>query len=252
MARILTQERSLRRQAERLARERTWLTRLSWLWWPAGGLTLAGVVLWLWRGQSGILLLGSGALFVAWGQALRRGENQAEARSLEIGRQGEAAIAGRLARELGEEAWVLNDVTLRAGGRRAQTDHVVLAPNGLFVIETKNWAGTLSGLRSQPLLALQTRHDRRPRPVKNPWRQNQRQAAVLRAGLERAGQLCPQVTPLLVMASPHFTNRVAGVSAADYCTPETLTTRINTVQVARPYDLDWRTRTAQHLGARIP
>jgi len=55
------------------------------------------------------------------------------------GLQGERQVANLLKSTLGDDYYLLNDVFFRDGF--GDIDHIVLAPNGLFVIETKNWSG---------------------------------------------------------------------------------------------------------------
>ena len=57
------------------------------------------------------------------------------------GWQGEKQVAKLLARTLSDNYYLLNDLYLRDGG--GDIDHVVLGPNGVFVLETKNWSGTI-------------------------------------------------------------------------------------------------------------
>ena len=58
------------------------------------------------------------------------------------GWQGEKQVANLLTRTLSDNYYLLNDLYLRDGG--GDIDHVVLGPNGIFVLETKNWSGTIS------------------------------------------------------------------------------------------------------------
>ena len=54
------------------------------------------------------------------------------------GWQGEKQVAKLLARTLSDNYYLLNDLYLRDGG--GDIDHVVLGPNGVFVLETKTGA----------------------------------------------------------------------------------------------------------------
>ena len=58
------------------------------------------------------------------------------------GWQGEKQVANLLTRTLSDNYYLLNDLYLRDGG--GDIDHLVLGPNGIFVLETKNWSGTIS------------------------------------------------------------------------------------------------------------
>lgn len=61
------------------------------------------------------------------------------------GRQGEKRVAGILAELPGDRYRVLNDLFLRTKHGTSQIDHAVISENGIFVIETKNYCGTVTG-----------------------------------------------------------------------------------------------------------
>lgn len=44
-----------------------------------------------------------------------------------------------------EEYFVINDIILKVGTNTAQIDHIVVSKYGIFVIETKNWSGSVYG-----------------------------------------------------------------------------------------------------------
>jgi hypothetical protein len=58
------------------------------------------------------------------------------------GWQGEKQVAKLLSNTLSDDYFLLNDLYLRGGG--GDIDHIILGPNGLFVLETKNWNGSIS------------------------------------------------------------------------------------------------------------
>ena len=58
------------------------------------------------------------------------------------GWEGEKQVATLLNNTLSDDYYLLNDLYLRDGG--GDIDHIVLGPNGVFVLETKNWSGTIS------------------------------------------------------------------------------------------------------------
>jgi hypothetical protein len=58
------------------------------------------------------------------------------------GWQGEKQVANLLTHSLSDDYYLLNDLYLREGG--GDIDHIVLGPNGVFVLETKNWSGSIS------------------------------------------------------------------------------------------------------------
>ena len=55
------------------------------------------------------------------------------------GWEGEKQVIKLLDSKLSDDYILLNDLYLRGGG--GDIDHVVLGPNGIFVLETKNWNG---------------------------------------------------------------------------------------------------------------
>ncbi len=58
------------------------------------------------------------------------------------GWEGEKQVINLLSSKLSDDYILLNDLYLRGGG--GDIDHVVLGPNGIFVLETKNWRGNIS------------------------------------------------------------------------------------------------------------
>jgi hypothetical protein len=57
------------------------------------------------------------------------------------GRQGEKAVIKTLTNNLNDDYYLLNGVYLKGGG--GDVDHIILGPNGVYVIETKNWSGPI-------------------------------------------------------------------------------------------------------------
>ena len=70
-------------------------------------------------------------------------QNRCEA-PLSKGKRGEYEVAKKL-ESLGGEYYVINDVMLDTSTKTSQIDHIVISPYGIFVIETKNFSGTLCG-----------------------------------------------------------------------------------------------------------
>jgi hypothetical protein len=58
------------------------------------------------------------------------------------GWEGEKQVAKLLTGKLNDDYYILNDLYLHNGG--GDIDHIVLGPNGVFVLETKNWSGRIS------------------------------------------------------------------------------------------------------------
>lgn len=47
--------------------------------------------------------------------------------------------------ELPNDYYIFNDVEVTVEGKKSQLDHIVVGPNGVFVVETKNLKGTIKG-----------------------------------------------------------------------------------------------------------
>ena len=58
------------------------------------------------------------------------------------GWEGEKQVIKLLDSKLSDDYILLNDLYIRGGG--GDIDHVVLGPNGIFVLETKNWNGSIT------------------------------------------------------------------------------------------------------------
>jgi hypothetical protein len=58
------------------------------------------------------------------------------------GWEGEKRVAKLLSSKLSDDYFLINDLYLHNSG--GDIDHVVLAPSGVFVLETKNWSGDIT------------------------------------------------------------------------------------------------------------
>lgn len=92
------------------------------------------------------------------------------------GEEGERAVAGILS-ALPEKFVVMNDVIVPSRTGSAQIDHVVISEYGVFVIETKNYAGFLDGDASES--AWQKTHCGRTIEIRNPVMQNSSHVSAL-------------------------------------------------------------------------
>ena len=139
MARIITEETSLSRRHKRMLKESHVLQR----WVPiefglAALVTAIGVLRWVGAGAPGVFILGVIGLIAGYAHRLRIRQNLQEAGNVQAGLQGEATVTRTLDRALDNTHYIFNDQIVRSGLKRAQLDHVVVSPNGIFVIETKN------------------------------------------------------------------------------------------------------------------
>lgn len=169
--------------------------------WPLGlGILAAGFSLALllvsgyWWGS---LLLAASVAGIAF--SLARGMKRVE--SFYIGARGEERVSSIL-KNLPEKYHVFNDFVAMG----THVDHVVAGPAGVFAIETKFWKGQVTVDENHILVngAL---------PSRPPLKQVVREAALVRAALEKAGWSgC--VTPVLAFAGDNFTARIAEVQGA--------------------------------------
>ncbi len=58
------------------------------------------------------------------------------------GADGEKEVNQQLKKALNNDYTLINNLYLKDGG--GDIDHILLAPNGVFVLETKNWKGKIS------------------------------------------------------------------------------------------------------------
>ena len=93
------------------------------------------------------------------------------------GRRGEAAVAAVLARA-GFPA--LHDVIVRDAWGLMQVDHLVRLPDGIAVLETKSWGGTVTGRVRDRQWLQELGVGRVRRALRNPVMQNDRHVRVVR------------------------------------------------------------------------
>ena len=107
---------------------------------------------------------------------------------LKAGFRGEEA-AGKILKDLSKKYSIISDVVIEHKGRVAQIDNIILAPSVIFVLEVKNYAGTLNGSINNPDLIQikQTKKGRIEKQVYNPFMQAKNHAVVLRGFLKSNG-----------------------------------------------------------------
>ena len=105
-------------------------------------------------------------------------------RSPEVkGKAGEQLVAKYLNELPHNKYHVLNDVLLEIGKTSSQIDHIVVSEYGLFVIETKNYAGVVLG-EEHDNRWMQVVGNRK-HPFYNPIKQNERHIQVLQQCIHR-------------------------------------------------------------------
>ncbi len=201
MARVLSHETSLGKQLDAIRREQAWLPRLARGELMLGGLLLAAGAFRWWQCREAALLWGGGLLlFLGLAHRLRGHEAEQQAGRLRAGRRGELNVTRALADALPNSCYILNDVNLKTARLRAQIDHLVITPWGLFVLETKNWAGRVAGDPHAERWTQTRRRDGREQTIKvgNPILQNRRHVEVLRAWLRAGGVQWDPIVSVIV------------------------------------------------------
>ncbi len=100
---------------------------------------------------------------------------------------GEKRIAHILSQLPVEEYHVMNDVLLEIGNTSSQIDHVVVSRYGVFVIETKNYAGIIFGEEDDQRWTQVIGEQRNS--FYNPLKQNQRHVQVISKCAQRPEEL---------------------------------------------------------------
>lgn len=203
MARILSDETSLTRRKKRLLSESQYLRRLVVIEaMVAGACLAAGVGFFLLRDSQALLWIGGVMGLLALGHGIKVRQNLSDSESLGVGIEGEAEVTRRLAEYLDQRHYIFNDLLLRHGRRTAQIDHVVVGPGGLFVVETKNWGGTIKGHGDDPVWHQEKKNLSRVVPLRNPALQNRDHTEVLGRILQSYGIDWPDLVSVLVNRNP--------------------------------------------------
>ncbi len=144
------------------------------------------------------------ALFIGW--SARR------LRSFLKGAEGEEKVA-RILSFLSANHTVFNDLELEEQG--ADFDHIVIAPTGIFVIETKNWGGNITFENGQILYNGQP-------PSRSPLKQVKEATAHLADHLTHAH--CPDVPvhPVLCFVDNPLQDGLANIGGVRICTNSNL------------------------------
>ena len=201
MAHIVTNETSLLERQTRLQRENKLLNRILLTeWLLASVLALAGLLLYYLKGSTALLVVGGLAIFLALGHFVKARENRSDIEAIERGRAGEQSVTQLLASRLDNHTYIFNDLFLQCGALKAQYDHIVIGPNGLFIIETKNWPGHLSGNEQDAEWIISSGAQSRRQKMKNPVRQLRRQRNLMLKKLAALNVDWPDLTAFLVFA----------------------------------------------------
>lgn len=146
MAKILRNETSLQRRQEAIQRELSFRQATRFVvWGTVLAIAVWGVVATIQSGSFVGIVMAGFVLVLGAGYEVHLREIAKENLSIEGGRRGEQKMANLLAEQLADDHVILNDLELRVATERAQIDHLVIGPAGIYVVESKFWAGKLTG-----------------------------------------------------------------------------------------------------------
>lgn len=203
---VVTAEQTLAGQQEALSRETRWLRKMTVFEMAlAAGCLLGGVAVRAVGGSWLPLIAGGILAFLAAAHLSKQRENLRQQRIIAAGQQGEARITRLLERDLAPSCYVLNDITIPFARRTAQIDHLVVSPQGVFLFETKNWAGALSGEAHAEKWTQVRSRDKKRIQLSNPIRQAARQADFMRQFLMAHAFDAAPVYPAVVFSNPRTT-----------------------------------------------
>lgn len=253
MARLLKEEKTLGGVVGRLEREQSFLARL-WKYELAAGGVLAAIGLGVgfllgnwWTLGGGIVLA-----FLGLSHSLKRRDNTADIGRFKGGAEGEAQVTKVLQSGLPEAYIVLNDVSVRSGIRSAQNDHLVLGPNGVFVIETKAYSGTLSGKAADEWLeqVKEWKVKKTSARIKNPIPQNEYHLRIVSEKMAEGGFATDDLVSIIVFTNKWARLRIEG-SAVPVVKPAMLIPAILDHKSRYAYDEEWLMRLARFLAPEI-
>lgn len=205
MAQTLTNERNLLGRQEAIERELLLLKRMRLLEWGAAALFIVIGLVWNYGLDKGFFLLfiGGALLFLALGHEARRREQIQEHADTESMRGAKETVARLLDEKLANDHYVLNDIRLKVGREKCWIDHLVVAPAGMFVINTLNWDGKIVGDTGKQAYTWKIRSPAgQIRPARNPVGRALRERRILCNWLKGTNLIWERVFPLVVLANP--------------------------------------------------
>ncbi len=236
MAQTLTNERSLLRRQEIIAGELNLLKRMRIIEWSAALLFILFGLIWKYAadGSAFPLVLGGGLLFLALGHEARRKEGVQEHADTEDMRASKEKMALLLDEKLANDHFILNDLRLKVGREKCWIDHLVVAPSGMFVINTLNWSGKIIGDTSKKSYTWKIRAaDGTTRPARNPIGRILRERRILCNWLKGTQLIWERVHPLVILGNPDADIQVTNAENRIF-TPEQAVTFINDFCFEKP------------------
>lgn len=123
------------------------------------------------------------AIFIFLVSAAAKGHYECEQREIKrAGNAGEAFFSQIASRVLNENDILINNLVVEANGKEAEIDNLIINENGIFIIEVKNYNGTLYGSiedYSWTKRKVSPGGNVFTKEVKNPIKQMRRQTGIL-------------------------------------------------------------------------
>ena len=236
MAKTLTNERNLLQRQEAIERDLRLLKRMRLVEWGAAALFVALGLVWNYGLDRGffVLFIGGALVFLALGHEARRKEQMQELADTESMRGAKAEVARLLDDKLANDHYVLNDLRLKVGREKCWIDHLVVAPSGMFVLNTLNWDGKIVGDTGKQAYTWKIRSpDGKIRPARNPIGRVLRERRILCNWLKGTNLIWERVFPVVVLAHPNAEIQVTN-AARRVLAPEQAVTYINDFCFEKP------------------
>ena len=236
MAQTLTNERNLLGRQTAIEQELRLLKRMRLIEWSAAALFVVVGLIWKFGLDKGFFLLfiGGALVFLALGHEARRQESLQEHADTESMRGAKEAMARLLDEKLANDHYVLNDLRLKVGREKCWIDHLVVAPSGMFVINTLNWSGKIVGDTSKQAYTWKIRSpDGKVRPARNPVGRALRERRILCNWLKGTTLIWERVFPVVVLAHPEADIQVTNAERR-VLSPEKAVTFINDFCFEKP------------------
>lgn len=248
MARVLKEESTLKKIVGGLEFESGILATIWKFEIALGAIIMLLGFIWGWFAAGA----GAALIFLGIAHAAKRTENVADIGRFKGGAAGENQVTDIMRAGLPESYIILNDLSVRSGVRSAQNDHVVLGPNGIFVVETKAYAGTLTGKATDDyLIQVKSRGGKQTETkLKNPIPQNEYHMKIVGEKMSQGGFVVDDLHSIIV-----FTNRWARLNIAGgegmVIKPEMVVSTILGKSSKYSYDEEWLMRLAKYLHPKV-
>ena len=236
MAQTLTRERNLLSRQDSIARELLFLKRMRLVEWGAAAFFVILGLIWKFGLDKGFFLLfiGGALVFLALGHEARRKESIQEHADTESMRGAKEEVARLLDEKLANDHFILNDLRLKVGREKCWIDHLVVAPSGMFILNTLNWSGKIIGDTSKQAYTWKIRSpDGSLRPARNPVGKSLRERRILCNWLKGTNLIWERVYPLVVLANKDAEIQVTNAERR-VLTPDQAITFINDFCFEKP------------------